>query len=99
VLASFDDGGAAVLRRGRVRYLAATFDNDLLDTLVAGAAADAGLAITRLPEGLRLRRRGGLQFAFHAGPGRVTAPAPAGATWVLGERELGPADVAAWRAD
>jgi beta-galactosidase len=60
---------------------------------------DAGLAPTRLPEGLRLRRRGRLQFAFHSGPGRVTVPAPAGATWVLGSRDMGPADVAAWIAD
>ena len=99
VLARFDDGAPAILQRGPVRYLAATLDMALLDTVVEAAAADAGLATTRLPEGLRLRRRGPLQFAFHAGPGRVTVPAPAGATWLLGERELGPAGVAAWRVD
>ncbi len=99
VLARFDDGGAAVLRRGRTRYLAATFDNPLLDDIVAAAAADAGLPTTRLPAGLRLRRRGRLQFAFHAGPSRAQVPAPAGATWVLGGPELDPAGVAAWIVD
>ncbi|MEP6504855.1 MAG: beta-galactosidase [Betaproteobacteria bacterium] len=99
VLACFDDGGAAVARRGRFRYLAATLARDLLDAVIEGAAIDAGLAPTRLPEGLRLRRRGRLQFAFHSGPGRVAAPAPADATWVLGEREIGPAGVAAWVVD
>ena len=99
VLARFEDGGPALLRRGRVRYVAATFERDLLDSVIEGAAADAGLATTRLPEGLRLRRRGRLQFAFHSGPGRVTVPAPANATWVLGEREVGPAGIAAWIAD
>ncbi|MEO5689253.1 MAG: beta-galactosidase [Burkholderiaceae bacterium] len=99
VLARFDDGAPAILQRGPVRYLAGTLDMSLLDVVVEGAAADAGLATTRLPEGLRLRRRGRLQFAFHAGPGRVTLPAPADATWVLGERELGPAGVAAWLMD
>ncbi len=99
VLAEFDDGGAAVLRRGRVRYLAATLDHALLDAVIAAAAADAGLATVRLPEGLRLRRRGRVQFAFHSGPGRVAVPAPADAHWLLGEREIGPAGVAAWLMD
>jgi beta-galactosidase len=99
VLARFEDDTPAILRRGRARYLAATLDAALLDTVVEGAAKDAGLPTTRLPEGLRLRRRGNVQFAFHAGPGRVAVPAPAGATWLLGERELGPAGVAAWRVD
>ncbi len=99
VLARFEDGTPAILRRGRVRYLAGTLDQALLDTVIEGAAKDAGLATTRLPEGLRLRRRGRVRFAFHSGPGRVAVPAPAGATWLLGERELGPAGVAAWLAD
>ncbi len=99
VLARFEDGTPAILRRGRVRYLAGTLDQALLDSVIEGAAKDAGLATTRLPEGLRLRRRGRVRFAFHSGPGRVAVPAPAGATWLLGERELGPAGVAAWLAD
>ena len=99
VLARFGDDTPAILRRGRVRYLAATLDAALLDAVIEGAAADAGLVTTRLPEGLRLRRRGRVQFAFHSGPGRVEVPAPAGARWLVGERELGPAGVAAWLAD
>ncbi len=99
VLARFEDGSPALLQRGRFRYLAATFERDLLDAVVQGAAREAGLAAAPLPLGLRLRRRGRLQFAFHSGPGRVTVPAPANATWVLGGRELAPAGVAAWWAD
>ena len=99
VLARFEDDTPAILRRGRARYLAGTLDMALLDDVVEAAARDAGLPATRLPEGLRLRRRGRVQFAFHAGPGRVAVPAPADATWLLGERELGPAGVAAWLAD
>lgn len=99
VLARFEDGGPALLKRGNLRYLAGSFDRALLDAVIEGAAADAGLAVERLPEGLRLRRRGRLQFAFHYGPGRASVPAPADAAWVLGGRELGPAGVAAWIAD
>jgi beta-galactosidase len=99
VLARFDDGGAAVLQRGRVRYLAATLQPALLDSVVEAAARDAGLAPVRLPVGLRLRRRGRLQFAFHSGPGRVSVPAPAGTTFVQGGPELDPAGVACWIVD
>jgi beta-galactosidase len=99
VLARFDDGGAAVLQRGRVRYLAATLQPALLDSVVEAAARDAGLVPVRLPVGLRLRRRGRLQFAFHSGPGRVSVPAPAGTTFVQGGPELDPAGVACWIVD
>ncbi len=99
VLARFEDGGAAVLQRSRVRYLAASFEPALLDAIVESAARDAGLATERLPLGLRLRRRGRLQFAFHSGPGRVRVPAPPGATWVHGGPDLDPAGVACWIVD
>lgn len=96
VEARFADGGAAVLRRGTVRYLAGGLDDALLRSLVAEAARDAGLAVQALPPGLRTRRRGPLRFAFHAGPGTADTPAPAGARYLLGGPQLGPAGVAAW---
>lgn len=96
VLARYADGGAAVLRRGRVRYVAGGFEPALLQQVVEGAARAAGLAVQRLPDGLRLRRRGALQFAVHAGPGTAAVPAPPNAEFVLGGRELPPGGVAAW---
>ena len=96
VLARYNDGLPALARRGHVRYLTGTFDRDLLSTIIEGAARDALLPVQRLPEGLRLRRCGRLQFAFHAGPDTVTVAAPTDAQFVLGQRDLGPAGVAAW---
>lgn len=81
-----DDGSVAVARAGRVRYLAGWFDADMQRALLLAAARDAGLAVHRLPEGLRLRRRGDLLYAFnyddvaHA----VSAEACAGARWLVG---------------
>lgn len=98
VLARFDDGLPALLRQGRVRYLAGCFDAGLLRAVIEAAAQDAQLATHTLPDGLRLRRQGRLQFAFHSGPGTVAMPAPANARFVLGGPELGPAGVAAWVA-
>lgn len=98
VLARFTDaeGGPALTRLGRTRYLACGLDTEALTQVVQAAATAAGLATQRLPEGLRLRRRGALHFAFHSGPGEVDLPAPADARFVLGSRRLGPAGVAAW---
>ncbi len=96
VLASFDDGWPAVVSHGRVRYAGAWFDHALHRALLDDAARAAGLAIGALPEGLRVRRRGDVTFAFNFGPDVVAAPAPANARFVLGTRELRTADLCAW---
>jgi beta-galactosidase len=98
VLARFDDAWPAVIARGKVRYAGAWFDAALHRALLEGAARDAGLPVTALPPGMRVRRRGGVSFAFNFGPHPADAPAPADARFVLGERTLGTADVCAWIA-
>ncbi|WP_341676813.1 beta-galactosidase [Niveibacterium sp. SC-1] len=99
VLARFDDGHPALLRKGASRYLAGWLDNAGLDTVIGAAARDAGLATERLPEGLRLRRRGRVQFAINYGPQTASVPAPAGTAFLLGARELPVTGVAAWLVD
>lgn len=95
---TFDaDGGAAVVRAGRARYLAGLLDPALLAAVLDRAAADAGLATTRLPAGLRLRRRGPLRFAFNYGDDPADVPAPRDARWLLGGARLEAAGVAAWQ--
>jgi beta-galactosidase len=96
VEARFDDGHPAVLHCGALRYFAGGFDAALLRSLVADAAAAAGLAPRELPDGLRLRRRGNIQFAINHGPDAAQVPAPADAHFLLGDRSLPAAGVAAW---
>ncbi|MGF6775202.1 beta-galactosidase [Paraburkholderia sp. GAS334] len=96
VLASFEDGWPAVVSNGRVRYAGAWFDHALHRVLLEDAARDARIEIATLPEGLRLRRRGNVTFAFNFGPDVIAAPAPVNARFVLGGRELRTADVCAW---
>ncbi|BCZ82332.1 beta-galactosidase [Paraburkholderia terrae] len=98
VLARFDDNWPAIVARGHVRYASAWFDAALHRALLEGAARDAGLAVTHLPQGLRVRRRGEITFAFNFGATAVDAPAPDNARFVLGQRTLGTADVCAWIA-
>jgi beta-galactosidase len=87
--ARFADGEAAVARQGRTRYLAGWFDLALQQRVLERAARDGGLETARLPEGIRVRRRGELLFAFNynAAPHELRVP---GARWVLGSGQLAP---------
>jgi beta-galactosidase len=86
-------------RSGSFDYLAGWPDREALDHLLATLATEAGLDIRRTPAGLRLRRRGDVQFAFNydADPVDLSSLLPEGSSLLLGTRELEPAGVAAWR--
>jgi beta-galactosidase len=96
-MATFDDGGPAWVRSGRWNYLAAWPEAALADAVIGRLALEAGLDVTALEEGVRVRTRDGLAFAFNYAPEPRRAPAPAGARFVLGEAELAPGGVCAWR--
>jgi len=96
VEAHYADGTPALVRHQRTRYLSGWLDDAGLAHLMTHLAREAGLSPHTLPTGLRLRRRGNLQFAVHYGSDPVQVPAPAGALFVLGGPTLGPAGVAAW---
>jgi len=94
--ARFEDGrGAAFVHEGK-HYLAFWPTGAFLHDLLASVAADAGLRVQRLPEGLRLRRRGRLTFAFNFEAEPQRAPAPTEASFVLGGLEVAPFGVSAW---
>jgi beta-galactosidase len=76
--------------------MSACFDQALLKTLLARCVRDAGIETLTLPEGARLRRLGNVRFAINYGDTTWQVPAPDGARFLLGNREVGPADVAAW---
>ncbi|WP_233888635.1 beta-galactosidase [Paraburkholderia flagellata] len=97
VQAQFEDGWPALLAHGRVRYAAAWFTRELHLAMFEETARGSGLETQRLPEGMRVSRRDGLCFAFNFGEQRAQAPAPEGAQFVLGVRELARGDVCAWR--
>ncbi|MGF7130330.1 beta-galactosidase [Paraburkholderia sp. EB58] len=96
VTAAFDDGVPAVVQAGRVRMTTACFDPALQRAVLERCVRDAGIEVVTLPEGARLRRLGNVRFAFNYGDTAWRVPAPEGAHFVLGGRETGPAEVAAW---
>jgi len=95
-LAEGPDGGL-LWRHGRALYLATVPSGAFLAAIIASISEEAGLALAPLHEDLRRRRCGDLEFVFNYGPEPHDAPAPADARFVIGERRLAPASVAAWR--
>jgi beta-galactosidase len=95
--AQFDDTWPAILSRGKVRYVAGWLSHALHRTVLQQAAHEAGVDTQLLAEGLRIRRRGDLTFAFNFGAESVHAPAPTDATFVLGNALLKTGDVCAWK--
>ena len=85
--AHFDDGMPALLRQGRVRYLAGWFDAALQREVMLRAARDAGLAPVPLPEGLRLRRRGDLLFVINYSAHAACVEVPQ-TRWLVGSAQL-----------
>ena len=97
VLGRYEDDTPALVRQGQVLYLATLTDGAFLTDLFEDLAQAAGLSPVRLPEGLRLCRRGDLVFALNYGAEPQKAPAPAGADFVLGGPMVGPRDLSVWR--
>jgi beta-galactosidase len=96
--AHFSDGRPAAYRSDRWHYLGFWPDEAFLMDYLESCLGERGVATTRLPDGLRLRRRGDLVFAFNVGDDAVSAPAPEGAVFVIGQRLLRRGELAAWRA-
>lgn len=93
---AYRDAAPALVGNDRFRYLATLPDPKGLDAVLGDALAWAG--VPTLPDlgDLRIARRGSLTFAFNFGPDEAIAPAPEGARFVLGDRAIAPADLAAW---
>jgi beta-galactosidase len=87
-------------QKDHVHYLAGWPDATLLLEIIATMAAECGLRVRPLPEGLRLRRHGDVQFAFNYAPHEIDLAGlmPEGATLLLGSLKLASAGVAAWPA-
>jgi beta-galactosidase len=95
--ASFEHGGPAWVGQGKLSYLATWPEAELADVVLQRLAREAGLATGHMPEGVRLRTRDGVTFAFNYSPETRDAPAPRDAKFLLGGAELPPGGVSAWR--
>jgi beta-galactosidase len=83
---------------GRAHYLAGWPDASLMLEILATLVAECGLSVRPLPQGVRLRRHGQVEFAFNYGPrdADMAGLIREGAPLLLGDLKLPPAGVAAW---
>jgi len=96
-VAKFDDGRGAIWQAGNRHYLAFWPTQNFLSNFLGQLAHHAGFQTTPLPDGLRIRRRGNLAFAFNYAAHPQTAPAPKGATFVLGGPSIEPYGLSVWK--
>jgi beta-galactosidase len=98
VVRRFEDGMPAVTDHQGVTYLTAWLDEDSMVAIFAEASRAIDMATTVLPEGVRLRRRGTLCFAFNYAPEPRHLPdhlIPESG-YLVGDATLPPAGVSVW---
>jgi len=96
-LGNFADGKGAIFQNNYLHYLAFWPSQEFLIAYLGRLASNLGLQVQLLPDGLRIRRRGELTFAFNYAPHPQAAPAPKGAEFVLGGPTVEAYGVSAWR--
>jgi beta-galactosidase len=95
-IAHFADGRGAIYQHKNLHYLAFWPSPEILAAYLGEVANQAGLSLTPLPEGLRIRNNGKLNYAFNYSDQTRSVPAPKGVRFILGGRNLKPYDVAIW---
>jgi beta-galactosidase len=100
VKATYSNGDPMWVLSDNIHYLAGWPDIISLGVIFDQVSREAGLTPRACGMDLRLRTLGSVQFAFNYGPDPVSldAIAPCDTDFLLGESELPPAGVAAWRA-
>ncbi|MEP3421495.1 MAG: beta-galactosidase [Erythrobacter sp.] len=93
---ALSDGRGIVYAHGNQRYIAAWPDRSLIDLLVERMSKEAGLELTPLPDGLRVRRSATHVFAFNYSTRVIDAAGLDLGTPVWGESSLSPAGVTVW---
>ena len=100
VVGRFQDGKPAIVEKGRCLYVAAWLESEGWMHVLLDASRKAGLDPHVLPEGLRLTRRGPLQYILNFSNSPVTyGPSTENAHCLLGSREVPPRGVSIWSLD
>lgn len=93
VIANYHDNTPAVVRHGKVNYIASLTCEAFLIEFFDSLASQCNLTTVRLPKGLRMVQRGNLTFVFNYAGYEQTFPADLG-TYIMGSSTLAPYDVA-----
>ncbi len=97
VVGQFADGSPALVRQANRLYLAAWPTRELASDVVQRVLDESGVASVVLPEGVRMRRRGDVTFAFNFGSDSQSSPAEPSAKYVLGAQTISAHNFSAWK--
>jgi len=96
---SFADGQGAVLRNGLYYYLAFWPEERFLMDFLLDLSGKIDLETLRVPDGVRLQKRGNLTFAFNFAGETKHISIPSAGQLLLGEADIAPHGVSIWRID
>lgn len=96
-IGKFLNGAGAAYRADKWHYLGFWPDLAFLMDYIEVILNELDIDVQRLPERVRMRRRGNLMFAFNTSLESEKNPAPEGTSFLLGGPELGPCDYAVWK--
>ncbi|MEM9397534.1 MAG: beta-galactosidase [Pseudomonadota bacterium] len=91
-----DDGSPFWFSQGQYHYLNGFPDRELLSSIVESVAEESEISTARLPEGLRLRRRGSLLFALNSSLETRSFRAEEKSVLLLGDEHLTQGAYAVW---
>ena len=92
-----ESGQGIVFRQASRRYVSGWPDDRLLRRLIARMAAEGGVEVCDLPQGLRIRRAGNLCFGFNYSVETAAAPVSESTRFVLGGPQIPSAGVSVWQ--
>jgi beta-galactosidase len=88
------DGTGIAFTHNAITYLATVPGQPLSDAIVEDIVSRVGLPINALPEGVRARKWGSLQYFFNYNPEPVSLPVAVNTRFIVGARDLPVAGVA-----
>ncbi|TDO95818.1 beta-galactosidase [Marinomonas balearica] len=97
VLLKTDNGTPVLVKQLNSYYLGSCVDDGLLEQIFSRLAQSSGLTTNFLPEGIRVRDRGPIRFAFNYG-NETREITFSGYEKLLGSNALGQCDLSIWRA-
>lgn len=96
-VATFGDGKGAIYQHHHLHYLAFWPSREFLNAYLGQVVRALGLPVNLLPDGMRVRQRGNLVFAFNYADHPQAAPAPRGAEFVLGGPSIEAYNLSIWK--
>jgi beta-galactosidase len=93
------NGRGVAWESGHITYVAGCLDSEQLGQILAEKAQQAKINVIKLSQSVRFRHTNTHGFAVNYGSEKAQLPLPENTKFMIGNSDLGPADVAIWPLD